>query len=284
MRWNGSIIGKHMPPSVGNNSGVYDIQSAGFYHKDNKWSNTALAGWDPASMGTDLQMWYDFSDSSVITESDGIVSRVEDKGPRNMELTVFPGSTGPSVSASTINGVNVLHFDGDNLYNEVDTNEELTHSTTNPLYLTTMFQIVTMKYQFFWALRSSTQNPRITLRTSTGQLEVLGSSGQNHSHVSVGEPFIFTVKMAETECQTYLNGTLGDDQFTISRTIMNDLHIGTNEQDSQYADALYGDFMIYRGDDTTRKQVDGYLAHKWGLTSNLPDGHPYKTSAPNQSV
>jgi hypothetical protein len=24
----------------------------------------------------------------------------------------------------------------------------------------------------------------------------------------------------------------------------------------------------------------GYLAHKWGLTSNLPNDHPYKTVGP----
>lgn len=26
--------------------------------------------------------------------------------------------------------------------------------------------------------------------------------------------------------------------------------------------------------------IEGYLAHKWGLTNNLPDNHPYKTSIP----
>ena len=30
----------------------------------------------------------------------------------------------------------------------------------------------------------------------------------------------------------------------------------------------------------TRQQVEGYLAHKWGLTANLPAGHPYKTTPP----
>ena len=30
----------------------------------------------------------------------------------------------------------------------------------------------------------------------------------------------------------------------------------------------------------TRNRIEGYLAHKWGLTSNLPAGHPYKDIAP----
>ena len=29
------------------------------------------------------------------------------------------------------------------------------------------------------------------------------------------------------------------------------------------------------------KAEDWSLAHKWGLTGNLPDDHPYKSSAPS---
>ena len=28
------------------------------------------------------------------------------------------------------------------------------------------------------------------------------------------------------------------------------------------------------------EKAEGYLAHKWGLESNLPVSHPYKSSAP----
>ena len=28
------------------------------------------------------------------------------------------------------------------------------------------------------------------------------------------------------------------------------------------------------------EKAEGYLAHKWGLTANLPVSHPYKSSAP----
>lgn len=29
-----------------------------------------------------------------------------------------------------------------------------------------------------------------------------------------------------------------------------------------------------------RQAIEGYLAHKWGLEANLPNGHPYKNAAP----
>jgi len=33
-------------------------------------------------------------------------------------------------------------------------------------------------------------------------------------------------------------------------------------------------------DDDLRTKLEGYLAHKWGLTNNLPSGHPYKYEPP----
>jgi hypothetical protein len=33
-------------------------------------------------------------------------------------------------------------------------------------------------------------------------------------------------------------------------------------------------------DITTVIKAEGYLAHKWGLTSSLPVSHPYKSVAP----
>lgn len=32
--------------------------------------------------------------------------------------------------------------------------------------------------------------------------------------------------------------------------------------------------------EANRQKAEGYLAHKWGFTSKLPAGHPYKSSAP----
>ena len=29
-----------------------------------------------------------------------------------------------------------------------------------------------------------------------------------------------------------------------------------------------------------REKIEGYLAHKWGLTGELPTDHPYKNDAP----
>lgn len=44
----------------------------------------------------------------------------------------------------------------------------------------------------------------------------------------------------------------------------------------------YGEEVCVEGAVTTedRQTVEGYLAHRWGLESSLPGGHPYKAAAP----
>jgi hypothetical protein len=38
--------------------------------------------------------------------------------------------------------------------------------------------------------------------------------------------------------------------------------------------------IVVVSDNTDRQKIEGYLAHKWGLTDSLPVDHPYKTSPP----
>ena len=48
-----------------------------------------------------------------------------------------------------------------------------------------------------------------------------------------------------------------------------------------YEGTLY-EILIYNTDLSVdrRQKIEGYLAHKWGIPMNLPNGHPYKSSAP----
>ena len=43
-----------------------------------------------------------------------------------------------------------------------------------------------------------------------------------------------------------------------------------------------GELLIYNTELNVSnfEKVEGYLAHKWGLTANLPGDHPYKNTAP----
>ena len=76
--------------------------------------------------------------------------------------------------------------------------------------------------------------------------------------------------------------------YTVNSTTI----IGSNAYGSvplaQYFQGYVFEAIIYLVDsydteaESEREKIEGYLAHKWGLTSSLPKGHPYKTNPPYQ--
>jgi len=61
----------------------------------------------------------------------------------------------------------------------------------------------------------------------------------------------------------------------------NTLRIGAYGNDATGFDGDIAEVVIWRSVSTAdREKIEGYLAHKWGLTANLPSSHPYKSSAP----
>jgi len=69
-------------------------------------------------------------------------------------------------------------------------------------------------------------------------------------------------------------------QWTNSQSIIN---IATVNNDSAYRSNLdIHEFIMISStiSESDRQKLDGYLAHKWGITSKLPSNHPYKSSAP----
>lgn len=70
-------------------------------------------GGDPWEGLTVLAHW-DASDLGTITESDGAVSQVDDLSGHDAHLTQPSGASQPATGVHTINGLNVLTFDGDN--------------------------------------------------------------------------------------------------------------------------------------------------------------------------
>ena len=64
------------------------------------------------------------------------------------------------------------------------------------------------------------------------------------------------------------------------------MNIFRNRGSQSYGGKLF-EFMVSdgqpgtgSGDKTYIEQAEGYIAHKWGLTSSLPVSHPYKNTAP----
>jgi hypothetical protein len=71
----------------------------------------AAGGFTPADL-TSLVAWYDMSDASTITSSSGAVSQVDDKSGQGNHVTQTSSDHKPTTGTVTLNGLNVLAFDG----------------------------------------------------------------------------------------------------------------------------------------------------------------------------
>ncbi len=81
----------------------------------------------------------------------------------------------------------------------------------------------------------------------------------------------------------YINGSLvGGDNKTSNLSSWNNPVLGGLPALSVYYKGIVYEVLIYNQSLATdrRQKLEGYLAHKWGLSGNLPGNHPYKTNAP----
>lgn len=79
----------------------------------------------------------------------------------------------------------------------------------------------------------------------------------------------------------YLNGTLDGASSGLSGGWDRPaLRVGSNAGTQTFDGMIYEHAFVHAIDTSTREKFEGYLAHKWGLTANLPNTHPYKSSAP----
>jgi hypothetical protein len=76
------------------------------------WSNIQDQNFTPASLNP--YAWFDAADPTTITESGGFVSQWNDKSGNARNVSQAVGANQPATGASTLNGLNVLTFDGSN--------------------------------------------------------------------------------------------------------------------------------------------------------------------------
>jgi hypothetical protein len=98
------------------------------------------------------------------------------------------------------------------------------------------------------------------------------------------------IDYANSNLHLYENGTLNVESLSYqtsgntSNTVSSMYRIGANAN-ATAATFFNGDIaelILIQNDVTTatRQLVEGYLAHKYGLSASLPAGHPYKSAPP----
>jgi len=250
--------------------------------KELTWNETL---WNPGMISTAL--WLDAADASTITESGGAVSQWDDKSGNNYHVSQATAADRPTVSTDAGNAS--LLFDG--------TSDYLRHDVSGTFnYPSSIFIVCrntdTANIGHVLSINNSSASDEyatLTQRDSSGQVIRYivrdGSANLISASSAFGTEIIGGVSNASNDNELFSNGTsVGTDTANFPTPLYDNITIGRLRYQStaqHFSGHIHEVIWITQTLTTaTRQRIEGYLAHKWGLTANLPSNHPYKLVGP----
>ncbi len=244
-----------------------------------------------------LRAWYDASDATTITHASNVVSQWNDKSGNNRHVSQAGAST---LRPTYVPASKKIFFDGgDYLFNTspfMYTNggiaiyavvscpaqngtawlSEGSSSATNPVYQPCAVKSGSVNSDTATFIRNDSG---VSLASNiTGNGAVMFDNTKRVVRLS-DSGSVLTVHVNGTQSSIIVDyvrsGTLTLNRFTIGCLLRNSAGSFIN-----------GDIfeIIICGNDVYGAEVEGYLAHKHGLSAALPAWHPYKNSAPTSNA
>jgi hypothetical protein len=267
--------------------------------------------WDPSRISTAL--WLDAADASTINATSGAVNGWNDKSGGGINFS-SSSTLRPATGSESLNSKNVITFDGTNdnmaagnVLNAVWTGNAFNIffaaknnavGASNGMILTKSCGAPLNLRQFASSIR--TNRSELTTLYSPDSLNftvVNGSTNisnsqwvicsQAYTNTGSGSAntttrVVMTVNGAvEAPVVAVSAGNLGTIQ-SASGLLSIGAIVGDGTQNVLNLNGAIAEIVVTSSVLSTlnRQKTEGYLAHKWGLTANLPADHPYKVNPP----
>jgi len=245
--------------------------------------------WTPLN-AVGLKAWFDAADASTITDTSGEVDQLDDKSGNGEDLTATLTER-PITGTRTINGLNVLDWDG--------VNDKLTRASrmglgANPdlmVFVVMEADSVGSSDDRFWSI-GDTGSGILACGIGTG---TDGYSWRHNDGNNIFDNLTLNAPALAVSSRSS-GGNYGSEQFFLDGTELtsasstNPTNVPTSVVAEMYMggdnttfslNGIIGEMVFIEANDLdTRQKTEGYLAHKWGLTANLPVSHPYKNAPP----
>ncbi len=229
--------------------------------------------WTPANMVT--HRWFDFSDPLTITLSGSNITQINDKSGNAGHATQGTVVLQPVAVAASLNSLDVGRFTNDMLAFPLSTVDGWSVFTVHKANSATSHQMLLGEIDSFIPIGIpgdlGTNMIRIDGVNDTpaptwhadGSLQAPTTRSDTHAIIATDAWRIVSISGLRGSISTY--------------------YIGNDNGGNQLA--LDGDLaqMIILPSvpsAANREKLEGWAAHKYGLTSLLPGGHPFKTSPP----
>ena len=198
---------------------------------------------------------------------------------------------GPEIASGRWNGKTIAKFNGIDQYLRVANSEPFNFGEKATLFLVTKGDTIANWRPIIskrgedsvgWQFRKPNNDyATFTIRGTTGPDGPYGGTKIN------GETHIWAVRRDGFKRTQWADGNQEfnhDDRGPVPATD-DDVVIGARDQDGigSYAGVEIGEVLFFRSDLTNQEvaMVEGYLAHKWGLSEQLSGTHPHKDAPPS---
>lgn len=272
-------------------------------------SSSAPVNWTPADL-PNLALWLDAADASTITLNGSTVSQWKDKSGNGRHVAQATAANQPTYASTGLLNKPTLRF------NTPTDGRYLLSTASFPSMPTGVSAIVVAQidvssnwngYVGVGAFVSSTSNFEFYRQGggNSGNLAVASNRGNTNFRFrnnldtapTQGTPHIATAVISGATGLAGFMSINGGDNLPLANGTEHPsgtfipqgtgiIRVGIGYLDSnQSASVMRGRISeivmsAVPWGTTDRQRLEGYLAHKWGLESNLPAGHPYKTTPP----
>jgi hypothetical protein len=259
----------------------------------------AVSGWTPSEIST--RLWLDANEASTFSLLGNSVFQWRDRSGNTRHATQSTSTSRPTRATSSQFGVaplevnrSVVYFDGEN--------DHLTFGSglLNGVTTLTVAMVVTapggqvnravlgpagtfgVGLELIYGTGATTGVPQIRLN-ALSPLSFAGATQPLWSNNNTATISTITITTAQTSA--WRNGsTAGTAGAGTGAGLgaVGTYALGLYFSTAQSVKMGLAEFIVAEGVVSTaiRQKLEGYLAHKWGLTGSLPSGHPYKTTVP----
>ena len=250
-------------------------------------SGTEPALWVPSNVGTPANISVWLRSDSGITLAGSNVSAWTDKGTNANNASNGLG-TGPTVTSGALNGYDTVLFNGSSQYLNISDSATLDLNSSGVSFV---FMLKTTSTTAGYQGIVTKDDTWLASLTSTGTTAGLNLSDGTSSDDSTLESTFFNdwkICVINKSDKFYINGA-EKGSTTVTPAANNAFGVvvgswydnGTTTR-SNYFTGEIAEIIVYAGALTTaeRQKIEGYIAHRYGVQSNLPSTHPYRNFAP----
>lgn len=252
---------------------------------------------DPIQLSPAL--WLDAADSATVDVSGGKVSQWNDKSGNNRHLTQSTDSNRPNYTIGGLNSRNVIAFNHLNS-NWMGSNVSVFSSQLSFSYYIVLNRTLDSSLLMFaFQERIDNGDRQVGLQDIRSSTPIYYYNGGTSSAVILNQdsislpintPQVIGSVQSPTSGIVYRNfsqvatNSSTKANLTFRRFVLGgavDSGTGTNAS-QQFFTGYIAEFIAIQSTLSliNRQKLEGYLAHKWGLTANLPSDHPFKINKP----